>query len=86
MSMGLPRHAEFERRLQADFGVTDIRVYYAFSIAGDAFIAIRGEQVEFVQSGALYSDSIEPALYRVVARKFGLLPSLEEEWTNRGKE
>jgi hypothetical protein len=83
MSMGLPRHAEFEKRLQADFGVTE--VYYAFSIAGDAYIAIRGEQVEFVESGSLYGGTgTEPALYKVMARKLGLLPSLEK--TISGKE
>lgn len=73
---GLPRHAEFEKRMYEEFGVTDIRIYYAFSCAGDAWIVIRGNDVHYFETGSLYSDGIEPAMYRTVARRLGLLPQL----------
>lgn len=79
MNNSLPRHAEFEERLLQDFGVTDIRVYYAFSVGGDAWIAVRGDSVYFAESGCLYGGSIEEALYKAMARRLGLLPPLGKE-------
>lgn len=80
----LYRHAEFEAKLLERFGVSDIKVYGNTNLAGDGFIAVRGETVYVVESDSLFSG-FDESLFNVLCREIGLMPPLQE-WTITGKE